>query len=144
MDIRQRKQRFGDFLIRAKQDPGSVLTHRASAWQYIPDHTFADDTVDLFRLGIDAADCVCVDALWSIQEDATLLQVCTRKTGDPHPPGLYARLVMDEIHWLNLYAVIDTSRVTREDFENVMTQFAERGFPDAKKFHDLSETLTKV
>ena len=144
MNLKMRKQRYLDFQRRVKQDPGSILTHRDSSWEYIPVQTFADDSVDLKRMGIVAADCISVDACWLTHDDAVLLQVRTRKCDVAREPGLYVCKDTSEFHWLTLYAVLNSNTITRTSFEEIMTQFVGQGLPDGDLFRGCSEELTRI
>lgn len=128
-----RSHRWRDFLRRVESAPASVYRHRSGGWQYLPVHPFADEELDLARLGIAPEDCWGVDAWWGIEEDATLVQSCIARIAD-RPTGLYARQTEHEEGWVYLLAVLDAPAVTRVSFEVALSRFASLGFPGGERF----------
>jgi len=117
------RKRVADFQQRVHFTPDSVLRHRQRNWEYIPIHPFAD---------VSAGDIV--DAWWSVNDDATLLQAFN-DTSRKH--GLYARQTDDELRWT--YLAIINCFPSRHLFENVMCRFVAMGFPNHERFNLKSE-----
>lgn len=130
-----RQRRWKDFRSRADYSPASVYRHRASGWEYIPTHPFADETELLSQLNVSPEECTSVDAWWGIDEDATLLEVhCTSSPTGLDAPGLSAHGTMHDTRWIYLGATLNVPCITRPVFEAVMTRFVELGFPLAEEF----------
>ena len=129
-----RLMRWMDFCSRVSGTPDSVYCHRAHGWRYIPLHPFGDEPEVLARLGMRPEDCRIVDAWWSVDRDATLLE--SRVVGAVlGSAGLFANATPHEDkRWVYLGAVFDAPFVTRADFEAAMVRFVEAGYPHAPQF----------
>ena len=130
---RLKLQRAADFRRRADFAPDKVYRHRGRGWEYIPIHPFADEPADLARLKLRPEDCLLVDAWWSIDGDATLLQSGTSSVHS-HPAGLFAKPTPHKEQWVYVVAFFDAPYVTRTAFEEAMTKFAAAGFPSDPRF----------
>lgn len=126
---RMRARRYEDFCRRAKYSPDCVYRHRTRGWEYIPVHPFGDEPEVLDRLGMVPQDCRSADAWWGIYGDATLLEASVGR-----PAGLFAKPTPQPEKWVYLVAVFDAPFVTREAFEDAMTQFVDAGFPEDPRF----------
>jgi len=128
-----RALRWNDFRCRADYNPEAVYRHRTLGWEYIPVHPFGDELAHLARLGIEPEHCWGVDAWWSVNRDATLLETSIARVS-PYRPGLYARKTEQQEGWVYLRVVFELPFITRQAFEAAMTQLTALGFPDAKLF----------
>ena len=139
MTDKLRQRRLADFQRRSAFAPESVYRHREYGWQYIPIHPFADEPDDLSRLQLTANDCFSVDAWWSVDGDATLLQSSVVGRGWSQPAGLYAWQTDHDLRWVYLVLIVDRDNITRVVFEHAMSQFVSLGFPSGHRF-----TLTRA
>jgi hypothetical protein len=132
------RNRLKDFQSRTTFSPSSVYLHRTRKWKYIPIHPFADELELLSRLKMQPDDCQSADAWWSVEEDATLLEVWTTKVSN-RPQGLYARQTDHKSGWIYLTAITNLPSISRTTFELTMEYFSELGFPAAECFRLNSE-----
>lgn len=138
------QNRLKNFQSRAAFSPSNVYRHRTREWQYIPRHSFADELELLSQLNLQPDDCQSVDAWWSTEEDATLLEVWTTKVSN-RPQGLYARQTKHKAGWIYLTAITDLPSISRTTFELAMEYFSALGFPTAECFRlNHQEGLVKV
>jgi hypothetical protein len=127
------RSRLKDFQSRATFSPSNVYHHRTREWQYIPIHPFADESELLSQLNMQSEHCQSVDAWWSTEGDATLLEVQTTKVSNC-PQGLYARQTDHKSGWVYLTAITNLPSISRTTFELAMEYFSALGFPTAECF----------
>jgi hypothetical protein len=132
-DDASRARRWNDFRRRADHAPQSVLRHRTRGWEYVPVHPFGDEPDDLLPLNLRPESCWGVDAWWGIDGDATLLESAIVAAAQ-RLPGLFAKPAPQFHGGVYLVAVFDAPFVTRVQFEQAMTRFADAGFPRDERF----------
>jgi hypothetical protein len=120
-----RRRRRQDFNRRAQLAPDDVYYHAEMQWPYIPIHPFADETDILTALGLHAEMCREVDGWWLINDDMILLQVAAVGGLSGNELGLFASLSDRKEGRISLMAVIESTQVSRLDFERCMSQFTQ-------------------
>lgn len=119
------KFRLRDFRRRKNYSPDSVYVHPMENYEYIPVHPFSDESDILEDLRMEPIECKTVDAWWNMHSDMCLLSVTTAREESNKEIGLYASWPKQKQGYLYFMAVLDSDRISKVSFQNVMAQISE-------------------
>lgn len=122
----QRVRRVQDFARRIAAVEVSTLPECDA--KYLTIHPCADEEELLQRIDYPAERCVSVDLYWSFGGDVSFVQVHAEEFSLRKAPGIYARLLDNEVVRFNIVAIISARVVKRGDVEQVLRCCIAAGF----------------
>ena len=132
-----KQERLADFQARVSFSEDSAYQHKSHLWRYVPVHPFADELEHLARLEVESRSCIAVDAYWEIDGDVVFCEVVCAESSERRV-GDYIRTREDGGNIV--LASIQSSSISRAEFEAAMTRFYQSGQLDG----DFPVTLTNL